>query len=101
MESLPDVSESGNRLSACPGDIRRAVAATERLVLLGDAAGVSVHPCERRDLAVLLLHAEMPERAMVEMRAFAASSAAGQDSAEVSVLVTLDWGSCLACADCR
>lgn len=65
------------------GDIRRAVAATERLVLLGDAAGTSVHPCERRDLAVLLLHAEMPERAMIELRAFADTSTARQASSEV------------------
>ncbi|KAK9826657.1 hypothetical protein WJX74_008333 [Apatococcus lobatus] len=69
------------------GDIRRAVPATERLVLLGDAAGVSVHPCERRDLAVLLLHAEMPGRAMVELRAFADSSAAREASAEDRKLV--------------
>ena len=63
------------------------MAASERLVLLGDAAGVAVHPCERRDLAVLLLHAEMSARAQAELRAFADSSAAQHASAEVKGLI--------------
>ena len=65
------------------GDLRRTLAASERLVLMSDAAGVTVHPCERRDLAVLLLHAEMPERALVELRAFSDSQAAQHATAEV------------------
>lgn len=55
------------------GDIRRAIAACERLVILnGDAA--SSH--ERRDLAVLLLHGGLFARAKAELGAYQSSAAA-------------------------
>ena len=50
------------------GDLRRALAAAERLALLaGDA--------ERRDLGALLLHAGRPAEAAAELGAYAASAA--------------------------
>jgi len=50
------------------GDLRRALAAAERLALLaGDA--------ERRDLGALLLHAGRPAEAAAELSAYAASAA--------------------------
>lgn len=53
-----------------PGDLRRASAATERLCLLvGEEC-----PWERRDAAVLLLHAGQKTQAAVELDAYARSS---------------------------
>lgn len=47
--------------SLCVGDLRRSLAAAERLVMLvGDE-----DPQERRDLAILLLHANRLEEAQV------------------------------------
>jgi hypothetical protein len=79
--------------SSGAGDIRRARAAAERLVLLlGDAA-----PRERRDLGVLLLHCGEVRAAVVELRAFeaspAAAEAAPQERAALAALLAAapDW----------
>ncbi|KAG7668476.1 hypothetical protein Ndes2526B_g03893 [Nannochloris sp. 'desiccata'] len=61
--------ERGIWTSPGAGDLRRALAAAERLVILrGDDA-----PEERRDLAVLYCHAGMFREAKVELRAYAAA----------------------------
>ena len=64
-----------------PGDLRRAMASAERLVLL---AGDS----ERRDLAVLQLHAGNAAAAAAELACYASSNAARGAPAAEAVLVS-------------
>jgi hypothetical protein len=60
------------RLRCLTGDLRRALAAAERLcILLGDRG-----PLERRDVAVLYLHAGDIVAAKVHLDAYSASEAA-------------------------
>lgn len=64
------------------GDLRRALAAAERLALLcGDA--------ERRDAGVLLLHAGRAAEAAAELGAYAACAAAAAAPASERRLVSL------------
>ncbi len=65
--------ERGIWTSPGAGDLRRALAAAERLVIL---RGEEV-PEERRDLAVLYCHAGMLREAKVELKAYAAAQATG------------------------
>jgi hypothetical protein len=65
--------ERGIWTSPGAGDLRRALAAAERLVIL---RGEEV-PEERRDLAVLYCHAGMLREAKVELKAYAAAQAKG------------------------
>lgn len=59
-------------MSIPAGDLRRALAASERLcILLGDDG-----PLERRDVAVLYLHAGDLAAASVHLAAYMSSSAA-------------------------
>jgi hypothetical protein len=68
--------ERGIWTSPGAGDLRRALAAAERLVILqGDDA-----PEERRDLAVLYCHAGMLQEAKVELKAYAAAQALNSSS---------------------
>ena len=67
------------------GDLRRALAAAERLALLcGDA--------ERRDGGVLLLHAGRAAEAAAELGAYAVCAAAAAAPASERRLVSLVFG---------
>jgi len=80
--------ERGIWTSPGAGDIRRSLAACERLVLLDSAAeaagGGPPAGHERRDLAVLLLHGGRFGAARAEMRAYLASPAASPAAAEAA-----------------
>ncbi|GAB4816397.1 hypothetical protein N2152v2_003443 [Parachlorella kessleri] len=69
--------ERGIWTSPGAGDLRRAVAATERLVLLCGER----YPKERRDLAVLYLHCGRREQARVELEHFAKRATKEQENA--------------------
>mmetsp|Transcript_19795 Transcript_19795/g.59797 ORF Transcript_19795/g.59797 Transcript_19795/m.59797 type:complete len:513 (+) Transcript_19795:154-1692(+) len=64
--------ERGIWTSPGAGDLRRALAATERLAtIFGDR-----HPQERRDAGVLLLHAGHPAQALAELQEYCRTEAA-------------------------
>lgn len=75
--------ERGIWTSPGAGDLRRAKAACERLVLI---AGEEF-PAERRDLAVILLHCGFLSQAYAELRAYSATEVAQSASAEEKQLV--------------
>jgi len=83
--------ERGIFTSTNGGDLRRALLATERLVLLGEV-GASGTGLERRDYAALLMHAGRLGEARCELRAFRESGHAGGQGAEERGLCDRLWG---------
>lgn len=76
--------ERGIWTSPGAGDLRRAVAASERLAtVFGNS-----HPRERRDTAVLLLHAGKFPQAYAELRAYLGTNTASSDTLKDRELVT-------------
>lgn len=75
--------ERGIWTSPGAGDLRRAKAACERLVLVAGEA----FPAERRDLAVILLHCGFIPQAYSELRAYSGTEAAQNAPADEKKLV--------------